>query len=176
MAAKKSEDNHEIPIQAELARMSADGVDVANVIALAGYVGVSPHEGVVRLHPSLGELSISIDVAATDILASREAPASTMPLGGVVLWVSRNAAVTFRRTRTVVAPALQTRGFFGAGPVLEPSNNNPVDRLNIRVRPMDDPVPPVYIPPEDCAVCHTPGECGSSHCETCQSKPPHPAE
>jgi hypothetical protein len=176
MAAKKSEDNHKITINPELARMSSAGVDVANVIALAGYVGVSPNEGVVRLHPSLGDLSISIDVSTTDILTSREAPASTMPLGGVVLWVARNAAVTFRRTRTVVAPALQTRGYFGAGPVLEPSNNNPVDRLNIRVRPTDDPVPPVYIPPEDCGVCTSPGECGSSQCETCQSRPPHPAE
>jgi hypothetical protein len=167
VAAKKPEDKPDIPINAELARMDADGVDVADVIALAGYVGRSPKEGVVRLHPGLQDLSISIDIAASDIVATREAPAATMPLGGVVLWVSGSADVTFRRTRTVVAAAQEVRGFFGAGPALEPSSNDPVDRLNIQVR--REAVPPIYVPPETCKVC-TSKNCQSKCLRACKSK------
>ena len=157
MAAKKSEDNDNIPLQAELAKLDADGVDVAGVIALLGYIGASPKEGVVRLHPRLGDLSVSIDIGATDILATREAPAATLPLGGVIVWVSRTADVTFRRTRTVAATAQQVRRFFSARPAVEASRYDPRDRLNIRVRP---DVPPVY----ECDTC-TSRECGgSSHC------------
>jgi hypothetical protein len=157
VAAKKSEDNHNFPIQAELARLDAEGVDIAGVIALLGYIGPSPKEGVVRLHPRLGDLSVSIDIDATSILATREAPATALPLGGVIVWVSRTADVTFRRTRTVSATALQVKRFFGASPAAQASSSDPSDRLNIRVRP---DVPPVY----ECDVC-TSKECGGqSHC------------
>jgi len=155
MATKKSDERHAVPIHAELARLNAEGVDVADVIALAGYVGAAPRDGLIRLHPGLEDLSLSIDISAGDIVATRDAPTSTMPLGGVVLWVYRTAEVTFRRTRTVRATAQTVTGFFGAASVLEPSNNDD-DRLNIQVRPVARKgVPPIYVPPpctsHDCA-------------------------
>ena len=163
MAPKKPDAKDQVPVHAELARLDADGVDVAGVIALAGYVGAPPKDGVVRLYPGLEDLSASIDISAADIVATRDAPTSTMPLGGVVIWVSRTAEVTFRRTRTVTATAQQVRGFFGAGPVLEPSNNEG-DRLNIQVRPVARKgVPPVYLPPDQCSVCSS-QNC-ASHCQ-----------
>jgi hypothetical protein len=162
MAAKKSDDRIEVVPHSELARLNADGVDIAGLIALAGYAGAAPKEGVVRLHPGLEDLSVSLDIAAADIVATRDAPVSTMPLGGVIVWVARTAEVTFRRTRTVAASAQQVRGFFGAGAVLEPSNKDD-DRLNIQVRPVARKgVPPVYLPPDQCAVCHS-QNC-ASHC------------
>jgi hypothetical protein len=168
MAAKKPEERSAVQIHAELARMDADGVDVAGVIALAGYVGSAPKDGLVRLHPGLEDLSVSLDINVDDIVATREAPASTMPLGGVVVWVSRTAEVTFRRTRTVAATAQQVRGFFGAGAVLEPSNNEG-DRLNIQVRPVARKgVPPVYVPPDQCSVCSS-QNCASHCLSTCTS-------
>lgn len=163
MAPKKPEAKGGAPVHAELARMEADGVDVAGVIALAGYVGTPPSDGVVRLHPRLEDLSVSLDISADDIVATRDAPTSTMPLGGVVVWVIRTAEVTFRRTRTVSATAQQVRGFFGAGAVLEPVNNEG-DRLNIQVRPVARKgVPPVYVPPDQCSVCSS-QNC-ASHCQ-----------
>jgi hypothetical protein len=162
MATNESDQGNEIPTHAELARMEANDVDVAGVLALAGYVGASPKEGVVRLHPRLEDLSVSIDIVAADIVATRDAPASTMPFGGVVIWVARTAEVTFRRTRTLAVTAQEVSGVFGAGPVLAPSRSEG-DRLNIQVRPAARRgVPPVYVPPDQCAVCSS-QNC-ASHC------------
>src|SRR5690348_4506103 len=66
MAPKKPEAKGGVPVHAELARMEADGVDVAGVIALAGYVGAPPSEGVVRLHPGLEDLSVSLDISRSE--------------------------------------------------------------------------------------------------------------
>jgi hypothetical protein len=167
VAAKKPEDRHGIPANAELAELGAAGVEAADVIALLGYVGSSPKEGVVRLHPRLGDLSVSIDIAATDVLLTREAPEATLPLGGVVLWVSRTADVTFRRTRTVAATAQQVKQFLSPGPAVEAPGVVPTDRLNIRMT--HGKVPPAG--PVD--YCYSPGACGgTSHClPPCQSHP-----
>lgn len=160
-----------IPANPELARMAADGVDVASVIALTGYVGASPAPGVIRLHPGLEDLSVSVDIRASDILATKDAPAATMPMGGVIVWVSRTTDMTFRRTRTVSVTAQQVRGVFGAGPALGPASTGQVlDRLNIRLRPnLADKVPPVY----ECGTCQS-TNC-ASHCipppPPCQSHP-----
>jgi hypothetical protein len=168
MPPKKASGKREVSTNEELARMDAEGVDVSAVIALAGYAGAPPREGVVRLHPDLVDLGISIDISADDIVATRDAPSDTMPLGGVVIWVSRTAEVTFRRTRTVKATAQQVRGFFGAGPALAPQSEEG-DRLNIQVRPTTRKVPPVY---DENAPCMS-KNC-ASHCEkTCQSKIPY---
>jgi len=103
MPPKKSGGKGDVSTHEELARMAAEGVDVSAVIALAGYVDEPPSDGVVRLHPDLVDLSVSIDISTDDIVATRDAPTETMPLGGVVVWVPRTAEVTFRRTRTVKA-------------------------------------------------------------------------
>jgi hypothetical protein len=169
--AETAPGDHEFSMHPELARMTAEGVDVAEVIALAGYVGASGKQELVRLHPELDDMSVSIDIAKSDILAIRDAPAPTMPLGGVIVWLARTADVTFRRTRTVSSTAQQVRRFFDAGSVLEPNNpERAVDRLNIQMGPtFRAKVPPVYIPPDQCAVC-TSKNC-SSHClPPCQSQ------
>jgi hypothetical protein len=171
MPPKKASGKHEVSTHEELARMAAEGVDVSTVIALAGYAGEPPGEGVVRLHPDLVDLSVSIDISADDIVATKDAPAATMPLGAVVVWVSRTAEVTFRRTRTVKATAQQVRGFFGAGPALAPQSDEG-DRLNIRVRPTTREVPPVYQDPTQCAVCVS-KNCANRCEKTCQSKIPY---
>jgi hypothetical protein len=167
MPPKKAAAKREVATNEELARMDAEGVDVSAVIALAGYAGASPRDGVIRLHPDLDDLSVSIDLAADDVVATRDAPTDTMPLGGVVVWVSRTAEVTFRRTRTVVSTAQRVKGFFSAGPALEPPGNDR-DRLNIQVRPASRKVPPVYLPPDQCAVC-TSKNCASQCQKACQS-------
>src|SRR5690348_1739652 len=90
-----------LPRHPELDQILASGVDMADVIALRGYVGSKPDDAVLRLHPGLEDLSISVEIPADEILATKDAPAETMPMGGVIVWVSRTANVTFRRTRTV---------------------------------------------------------------------------
>jgi hypothetical protein len=168
MPPKKAGGKREVSTHEELARMAAEGVDVSTVVALAGYAGEPPSDGVVRLHPDLVDLSVSIDISADDIVATRDAPSETMPLGAVVVWLSRTAEVTFRRTRTVKATAQQVRGFFGAAPALVPQSDAG-DRLNIQVRPSTRAVPPVYQGPEICAPC-TSKNCASRCQKACQSK------
>ena len=121
MAASKSKMNDGRPQpHVDIAQMKANGHDPADVIALAGYVGVAPSDDVVRLHPGLDDMSLSVDIDARDIVATTDAPVSTMPMGGVVVWVIRTAEVKFRKTRTVSARAQQMRFYFGAGRALEP--------------------------------------------------------
>lgn len=154
--------------QAELVEIRSKGFEAADVIALAGYVGAPPSDGVVRLHPGLDDMSTSIDIAASDILATRDGPTTSMPLGGVIVWLSRTADVTYRRTRTVLATAQQVRRFFGAGPAMGPETAG--DRLNIQLQPMARRgVPPIYIPPEVCNPCQS-TNCRSQCLPPCQSQ------
>ena len=46
-----------------------------------------------RLFPSLGDLSFSIEVNKSDIVASAAAPESLLPHGGTVIWVKPDAEV-----------------------------------------------------------------------------------
>lgn len=108
MTDRESSDAADLPgLQAELAEIRSKGFEAADVIALAGYVGAAPNDDMIRLHPGLDDMSMSIDIVASDILATRAAPATSMPMGGVIVWLSRTANVTYRRTRTVQATAQQ---------------------------------------------------------------------
>lgn len=153
-----------------LGELAEQRTEFDDLIALTGYVGVAPAAGKMRLHPSLDDLSISVDIAEADVVATRDAPQSTMPLGGVIVWVSRVADVTFRRTRTVSATAAQVRRFFGAEAVLQPgAGNQRGDRLNIQLRSASaHGVPPVYVPPETCSPCAS-TNCASHCLPTCTS-------
>lgn len=169
MAASKSKMNDGRPQpHVDIAQMKANGHDPADVIALAGYVGVAPSDDVVRLHPGLDDMSLSVDIDARDIVATTDAPVSTMPMGGVVVWVIRTAEVKFRKTRTVSARAQQMRFYFGAGRALEPDADS--DRLNIQLSSASarSKVPPVYVPPEVCNPCQS-TNCHSS-CSICTSQ------
>jgi hypothetical protein len=167
VAERKTKGAEEFPDQqAELALIRSKGFDPADVVALAGYVGVAPSDEVLRLHPGLDDMAMSIDILKSDVLATREAPTNTMPMGGVVVWVSRTADVTYRHTRTVMAKAQRLTRYFGAGPILAPDHAG--DRLNIQLRPaMRHGVPPVYVPPEVCNPCQS-TNCHSS-CSICTS-------
>jgi hypothetical protein len=157
----------------ELIEMAETGAEMSDVIALRGYVGPSPREGVVRLYPGLDDMSVSVDIPSGEIVATKDAPKVTMPMGGVIVWVTRTANVTVRRTRTVLTTAQQVKRLFGAGSAMDPSRRGVVDRLNIRLPKSSArrTVPPVYQPP-DPNVCTSQCEivCTES-CYTCQSLP-----
>ena len=119
--AKKRNNNNNLPAHPELEQMASSGVEMADVIALRGYVGSKPGDEVVKLYPGLEDMSISVEIPADEILATKEAPLATMPLGGVIVWVSRTADVKFRRTRTVSTTAQEVRKFFGARKAIDPT-------------------------------------------------------
>ena len=77
--AKKRNNNNNLPAHPELEQMVSSGVEMADVIALRGYVGSKPGDDVVKLYPGLEDMSISVDIPADEILATKEAPAATMP-------------------------------------------------------------------------------------------------
>lgn len=164
-----------LPAHPELEQMASSGAEMADVIALRGYVGSQPGDAVLRLYPGLEDMSISVDIPAEEILATKDAPAETMPMGGVIVWVSRTANVKFRRTRTVSTTAQQVRGFFGARTAIEPTKPPPrTGRLNIQFPRYTTPapaVPPVYEPPDPCNPCTSCFIVCQSKCEfqsTCQ--------
>ena len=119
--AKKRNNNNNLPAHPELEQMASSGVEMADVIALRGYVGSKPGDEVGKLYPGLEDMSISVEIPADEILATKEAPLATMPLGGVIVWVSRTADVKFRRTRTVSTTAQEVRKFFGARKAIDPT-------------------------------------------------------
>lgn len=166
--SKKRANNNNLPAHPELDQLASSGAEMADVIALRGYVGSQPGDEVLRLYPGLEDMSVSVDIPADEILATKDAPAATMPMGGVIVWVSRTANVKFRRTRTVATTAQQVRKFFGARSAIDPTTPpRPAGRLNIQMPPFSTPapsaVPPVYKPPENCIPC-------TSCYITCQSK------
>ncbi|WP_280301500.1 hypothetical protein [Nocardia neocaledoniensis] len=120
----------------DLKRLADEGHDLSAVIALTGYLGAAPHADMVRLYRGLEDLSVSIDISRGDILKTTDAPTSTMPLGGVIVWVARTAEVTFRRTRTVSTTAGRVRDQFGAGLAVDTADTGRVvDRLDIQLGP-----------------------------------------
>jgi hypothetical protein len=143
-----------------LARLAADGVDLSEVVGLRGVVGAAPGEGLLRLHPKLDDLTISVDIATADVLhvAPGELPSDT-----VVVWVWRNTDVTFRRTRVIHTSAEDVGRFFGPTPGGggTPSRSRAdmrSGRLHIRMNPRALPQELLAA----CAVC-------TSRCATCMS-------
>jgi len=170
--AKKRNNRNNLPAHPELEQIASSGVEMADVIALRGYVGSKPGDEVVKLYPALEDMSISVEIPADEILATKEAPAATMPLGGVIVWVSRTADVKFRRTRTVSTTAQEVRKFFGArkaiDPTAPPTPPGRLNRLNLQLPPFTTPnpgVPPVYVPPENCNPCTSCNIVCQSKCE-----------
>lgn len=80
-----------------------------NVRAFRGYVGPSKESGRVRLYPSLGDLSFSIEINKSDIVATAAAPETLLPHGGTVIWVKPDAEVTCRGDRINVISARRPR-------------------------------------------------------------------
>ena len=121
-----------------------------NATSLRGYVGPSSNEETVRLYSSLEDLSESVDVLRKDILHSAPTPDSVLPYGGTIIWLSKDAQVTFHRSaKTAVSPLVEPQPF-------EVNRG----RLNIRVRGglrSDVCTSRCQVCTSRCAVCHSGG-------------------
>ena len=149
-----SDDNH-LRAHPILSRLLDAG---ANVRALRGYVGPSKDADRLRLYPSLGDLSFSIEIAKSDIVASAAAPETLLPHGGTVVWVRPEAEITSHGSRTIAmgAPGGRRAGGLAAGAGLgQTAAADLVDvkagRLRIMLRPK---------------VMSTCASCTCSSCET----------
>jgi hypothetical protein len=130
-----------------------------NVRAFRGYVGPDKDSGRVRLYPSLGDLSFSIEINKSDIVATAAAPETLLPHGGTVIWVKPDAEVICRGDTINTVAARRTRqagtldglvanvGETVAGRLVEVRRG----RLNIQLRPR---------------VMSTCASCTCSSCET----------
>lgn len=77
-----------------ISRILANGGAAAT--ALWGYIGPSPREGYVALHPSLRNLAISIEIAERDIIHIADIPESIFPFGAKMIWVKNEAPIANR--------------------------------------------------------------------------------
>jgi hypothetical protein len=155
--AKQPDDQH-LRAHPLLSRLLEVG---ENVRAFRGYVGPAKDSGRVRLYPSLGDLSFSIEINKSDIVASAAAPETLLPHGGTVIWVKPDAEVACRGDRINVIAARRPRqaGAVEVSPakVVETAAGRLVEvqrgRLNIQLRPR---------------VMST---CASCTCSSCQTNP-----
>jgi hypothetical protein len=134
-----------------------------NVRAFRGYVGPEKDEGRVMLYQSLGDLSFSIEIKKSDIVASAAAPETLLPHGGTVIWVKPDAEVVCHgdRINTVaarrpqqaaapdVSPATVHETQTAAGRLVEVQRG----RLNIQLRP------------------RVASSCASCSCSSCETHP-----
>ena len=88
-----------IPEHPHLAKLIAAGATTGT--AFRGYVGPSKREGHISLYTSLDNLSEHVEIARADVLACTELSESGQPAGRMILWVRKDAPVTFRRSETV---------------------------------------------------------------------------
>lgn len=133
----------------------------ANVRAFRGYVGPDKDNGRVALYPSLGDLTFSIEINKSDIVASAAAPELLLPHGGTVIWVKPDAEIVCHgdRVNTVAArrphqagalpPANPYTTQTAAGRLVEVQTG----RLNIRLRP------------------RVMSSCASCSCSSCETHP-----
>jgi hypothetical protein len=96
-----------------MGKLLAEGVDVSDVMSLAGYAGPTTEGGAVRLFPSLQDLSVYVEIPAGEILHVEKAAEATLPNDGVIVWLRNESAVIFKRTRTVHTSARLVRHMFG---------------------------------------------------------------
>jgi hypothetical protein len=130
-----------------------------NLRAFRGYVGPNKDNERVRLYPSLGDLSFSIEVNKSDIVASAPAPESLLPHGGTVIWVKPDAeivchgdrinTVAARRPRQAAASSANVHEMQKAGGLVEVQTG----RLNIQLRP------------------RVMSSCASCSCSSCETHP-----
>jgi hypothetical protein len=155
MTSQNPEDDH-LRAHPLLSRLLEVG---ANVRAFRGYVGPDKNSGRVRLYPSLGDLSFSIEIDTSDIVASAAAPESLLPHGGTVIWVKPDAEVVCYgdRINTVAARHPRQTGVLDVSPANETQTaarrlvEVQTGRLNIQLRPR---------------VMSTCASCSCSSCET----------
>ncbi|SIT58659.1 conserved hypothetical protein [Mesorhizobium prunaredense] len=159
MPSQKHDDHH-LRTHPLLSRL----LDVSpNVRAFRGYVGPRKDNGRVRLYPSLGDLSFSIEINESDIVASGAAPESLLPHGGTVIWVKPDAEVVCHgdRINTVAARRpRQARALDVSATNVDETQTNAgrlvevqTGRLNIQLRP------------------RVMSSCASCSCSSCETNP-----
>jgi hypothetical protein len=132
-----------IPQNPVMKKLLAEGVDVSDVMSLAGYVGPMTEGDPVQLFPSLQDLSLYIEIPADVILHVERAAETMLPNDGVIVWLRNDSAVVFKRTRTVQTAARLVRHLFdGSGARTkssagggEPLVESPRGRLRIMTNP-----------------------------------------
>jgi hypothetical protein len=159
MTSQQSDDDH-LRAHPLLSRLLEVG---ANVRAFRGYVGPDKDSGRVRLYPSLGDLSFSIEINKSDIVASAAAPEWLLPHGGTVIWVKPDAEVVCRGDQINIVAARRPRqaGALDVSPanvdVMQTAAGRLVDvqrgRLNIQLRP------------------RVMSSCASCTCSSCETHP-----
>jgi hypothetical protein len=77
-------------------------------VTLTGFVAPSGRPGYVRLFPGLDNMSKSIEIAESDIVATVDLPKSG--LGAVAIWVKRDAALHHHLIETAASCAMRTQG------------------------------------------------------------------
>jgi hypothetical protein len=136
-----------LPSHPALAKLSASGVDPSEIVRLDGIVGTPPATGVVRLYPRMTDLTVSVDIPASHVLH-----VGYLDGDRAIIWIRRDAEVTFIRTVQLAAAAVrQLLGEDMSRASAKPAES-PSDRLNIRMAETAGPV----------GVCH-------SYCAVCQS-------
>src|SRR6266581_4031392 len=63
-----------------------------SAVKLLGYFG-STNDGVVKVYPSLNDLSVYYEISESDILHVEDVPAEELPHGGSAIWVKANARI-----------------------------------------------------------------------------------
>jgi hypothetical protein len=159
MTSQQSDDDH-LRAHPLLSRLLEAGT---NVRAFRGYVGPDKDSGRVRLYPSLGDLSFSIEINKSDIVASAAAPEWLLPHGGTVIWVKPDAEVVCRGDQINIVAARRPRqaGALDVSPanvdVMQTAAGRLVDvqrgRLNIQLRP------------------RVMSSCASCTCSSCETHP-----
>jgi hypothetical protein len=76
-----------------ISQVLANGGAAATV--LWGYIGPS-REGYITLHPSLRNLSISIEIAERDIIHIADIPESIFPFDAKIVWIKKEAPIAHR--------------------------------------------------------------------------------
>ena len=159
MTSQKPDDHH-LRAHPLLSRLLEVG---ANVRAFRGYVGPEKDSGRVRLYPSLGDLSFSIEINESDIVASAAAPESLLPHSGTVIWVKPDAEVVCYgdRINTVAARRPRQAGALDVSLANVDETQTAASRLvevqagrlNIQLRP------------------RVMSSCASCSCSSCETQP-----
>jgi hypothetical protein len=103
--AKEQGSGKRIKTNSLVARLLEAGSEDA--VTLTGFVAPAGREGYIRLIPGLNNMSRSIEIAESDIVATTDLPKSG--LGAVAIWVKRDAPIQFTLTKSAASCAVQAK-------------------------------------------------------------------
>lgn len=81
-----------------ISKILANGGATATV--LWGYIGPSSREGFITVHPSLRNLSVTIEIAERDVIHVADIPESIFPFGAKAIWIRNEAPISHRVEET----------------------------------------------------------------------------